>query len=148
MSIIHSLQLWTTRRVLHRRSSLVIGKGAHHIIYTIYCPGKFRSLTLLSWFPFSCPVPFGSFIREQTPQYWLWWDWSLLERRCPQGLGHCVNPFRTGNLTSSGLGELKVPTHVCPATSIWLQGWTGPLSLQQEAGRTQPGISAKCCSSC
>lgn len=94
MSIIHSLQLWTTRRVLHRRSSLVIGKGAHHIIYTIYCPGKFRSLTLLSWFPFSCPVPFGSFIREQTPQYWLWWDWSLLERRCPQGLGTLRKSFQ------------------------------------------------------
>lgn len=30
------------------------------VIYTVSCPGKFRSLTLRGWFPLSCPAAFGS----------------------------------------------------------------------------------------
>lgn len=89
------------------------------VIYTISCPGKFRSLTLPGWFPLSCPAPIGSSSRARALRY-RWWPGRSL--RVPAGRmevpagpgGGSVTPFRPDTSSSTGLGWLEKPTP-CPS---------------------------------
>lgn len=85
------------------------------VIYTVSCPGKFRSLTLPGWFPLSCPAPIGSSSRARALRYRQWQGRSL---RLPAGRmevpagpgGGSVTPFRPDTSSSTSLGWLEKPT--------------------------------------
>lgn len=104
------------------------------VIYTVSFPGKYRSWTLPGWFPFSCPAPIGSCHREQP---------HGAGRGGAGGSARTWQRHVTPSRTSTSSHVLETPTH----GPIQQWGWTGPLNPQQEAGRTEPGISAKLFSS-
>nr|XP_041577151.1 uncharacterized protein LOC116809334 [Taeniopygia guttata] len=106
------------------------------VIYTISCPGKFRSLTLLAWFPLSCPAPFGSSRRaQQQPGRTARAGW-----RCQAGPGREVSPM-SGRTTRAQLaweGWKTSPVSIPPAQP---RCGTGQ-GRQEEGGRARAWLQS------